>query len=362
MAKLFFSCSGEGRGHATRIRAVADALRPHHQITIFAPGDAWDLLAPAFEGTDVRVRRIPCLRFFYDDRHRLAFGKTGYAATRYLVRFPRLLRKLEAIFRREQPDLVVTDFEPSLPRAARRCGVPFVSFDHQHFLIANDLSSLPRKLQRYAAMMGLIVRVYYWGQIKTIVSSFYAPPLRKGYEDVVQVGVILRPCVVAAPRAEGEHLTVYLRKFAPEHVLQALRDCGRPARIYGLGERPPDGNLAFCAISEEQFLADLGTGAALVCTAGNQLVGEALYLGKPVLAFPEPNNQEQYINAHFLQQEGTGEWCEWDDLTGERLADFLERLPRYKEAINPNRYNGTPLALEALNAVISRISSGTGDC
>ena len=32
-----------------------------------------------------------------------------------------------------KPDLVITDFEPLLPRAARLEGVPYISIDHQHF-------------------------------------------------------------------------------------------------------------------------------------------------------------------------------------------------------------------------------------
>ena len=48
---------------------------------------------------------------------------------------------------------------------------------------------------------------------------------------------------------------------------------------------------------------------AVVSTAGNQLVGEALYLGKPVLVMPERVNFEQAINAHYLEQSGAG-WVE----------------------------------------------------
>ena len=59
MGKVFYSVGGEGRGHATRVRALVENLRVRHDVTIFAPAHAYDLLAPAYERTAVRVERIP---------------------------------------------------------------------------------------------------------------------------------------------------------------------------------------------------------------------------------------------------------------------------------------------------------------
>jgi hypothetical protein len=41
MAKVFISLSGDGRGHATRIRALVEALRAEHEITLFTSGLNW---------------------------------------------------------------------------------------------------------------------------------------------------------------------------------------------------------------------------------------------------------------------------------------------------------------------------------
>ena len=356
MAKIFVSMSGEGRGHATRIKAVVDSLSPRHCVHILAPGDAHALLAPAYAGTAVTVREIPGLRFSYNGAGRLDFLGTGATASRYLAGFPRLISTVEEQFRAECPDLVITDFEPSLPRAARRCGIPFISLNHQHFLVVNDLSSLPPHLRRHAAFMGMIVRAYYSGMARTIVSSFYFPPLKERFRDrVVQVGVILRPAITEIERRDGDYLVAYLRRFAPASVLRALQECGREVRVYGLGERTAEGNLSFRAVHERHFLDDLAGSAGLVCTAGNQLVGEALYLGKPVLAFPEPANYEQYINAHFLAQEGTGEWVEMDALSGATIRHFLDRGDEYRAKIVPEKYNGTPLALRTIEDFLQQI-------
>lgn len=140
----------------------------------------------------------------------------------------------------------------------------------------------------------------------------------------------------------------------PRHVLDVLKTCGREVRVYGLGERPRDGDLVFRAIDERGFLADLGTAECLVSTAGNQVVGEALYLGKPVLAMPEPGNDEQRLNGHFLKASGEGDSLPMGELTPARLGTFLGSLDLYRARIQPSRHHGNPAALDAIRRTLAR--------
>ena len=351
MARIFYSMAGEGRGHATRVRSMVERLRHEHELVLFAPDEAYEFPAPRYPAgfPNVEVRRIPGLRFHYT-RGRLDLTRSVARGLGYLWKLPGLVRELKRTIRDEQPDLVVTDFEQSLPRAARACGVPFVRLNHQHFLVACDLSSLPLRLQGYGKLMGLAVKAHHPGQTATIVSSFFQAPLRRGYGDVQQVGPLLRPEILAAPRTCGDYLLSYLRSNAPGHVLELLKSAGRPVRVYGLGERKPEGPLTFCKLSEQTFVDDLASCAALVGAAGNQSLGEALYLGKPVLAMPEERHHEQLINAHFLRQMKAGDWTTIESAQPRHLARFLDRLDEYREGIESHsgRLDGTPAALGAL--------------
>ncbi|MBK9138699.1 MAG: teichoic acid biosynthesis protein [Verrucomicrobia bacterium] len=348
MAKIFISMSGDGRGHATRVRALTEALRGEHDITLFAPGDAYAFLMPLYASSDVTVREIPALRFTYTADNRVCYRRTAVDAARYLRRLPGLVRWLRDEIEAGQPDLAINDFEPALPRAARAAGLPWISVNHQHFLRTYDLSSLPRSLRWHAGYMAKIVGLYGSGQAETVVSSFYFPPLRKGCEHVTQVGVLLRPEVLEASPSAGGHLVAYFRRFASSGLLAALAATGRSVRVYGLGARPRAGNLTFHTVSSSRFIDDLASCAALICTAGNQLVGEALHLGKPVFALPEPNNHEQAINAHFLGQSGAGDWAEFDAVDHGRLRGFLRRLDDFRAAMPRERINGLPATLAVL--------------
>ncbi len=346
MAKLFISLSGEGRGHATRMRALVEALAPEHTVHVFAPGDAHAFLAPLFADTPVRLHQLPGLRFGYDACDRISYLQTARRLLAYLRALPGTIECLSTRLRREQPDLVITDFEPALPRAARRCGRPFLSVDHQHFLRTSDLRQLPPLLRWRAAYMGAVVGAYYRGQVETVVSSFYFPPLRRGVRKVTQVGVFLRRAVRQTRPRTGRHLVAYWRRAVPEAVLAALERTGLETRVYGLGTRPARGRVSFHPISETRFLEDLASSTALIGTAGNQLVGEALYLGKPVFALAETGNFEQAINAHFLHTSGAGEALPMEDFTEARLHHFLARLDGYRSRIRPERLDGLPVVLE----------------
>ena len=348
MAKICLSICGEGRGHATRARALVERLRSSHDIVLYASGDAFKFLAPLYSRSEVQLRRISGLRFCYTPARRLDFRKTALAGWRFVRRLPMLVQILRTALERDRPDLVVTDFEPAMPRAAQMAGVPFVSLNHQHFLVHYDLSTLPRFLRWHAAYMRWVVRAYYSDQAETIVSSFFFPPLRPSLAKVTQVGVLLRPEILDAPVSQRGHLMVYVRKFAGSRFLEALRSCGREVRIYGLGEMPSQGNLQFHAVQEQRFLDDLACADALLCTAGNQLVGEALYLGKPALVMPEARNFEQYINAHFLKQSNAGDSVELERFDEAVLSRFLSRLDDFREHIEGQKLNGIPATLAAL--------------
>ena len=347
MATIFYGLSGEGRGHATRARTIVEGLRKRHKVVVFAPDLAHALLEPVFRDTDVRVERIPGMQFAYNRRGHVRLLGTLTSNLSYLRRMGERATDLLPHFERDKPDLVVADFEPLLPRAARLCGVPFLSFDHQHYLVVNDLSSLPMPLRQKAALAAPIVRAFYNWQVETVVSSFYRPPLKAGVQNVSQIGILLRPELMRVrPRRDG-YLLVYMRRHPAPGLFDALTATGMPVKVYGLGERRAEGNMRFYAVDERNFMDDLAGCEAVVSTAGNQLVGEALYLRKPVLAIPEPANFEQAINGHFLNASGGGR-CLGGRVKVRDMLSFLDDLEVFRSRIVPESVCGNRQAMDVI--------------
>jgi uncharacterized protein (TIGR00661 family) len=351
MSKIAISLCGEGRGHATRIATLVERLVDEHEILIYTSADALTFLEQRFAAVPtVRLESIPGIVFQYVGG-RLDLVKSITAGLDYQARqigplVDRMIGELEAF----GVDLAITDFEPALPRAATRLGIPLVSVDHQHFLVAYDLDALPWTLQWNAWFMGHAVWMYVAEAADTVVSAFFRPPLRRGWEHVVQVGPLLRREVVEAPPRDDGFILSYLRRHTPFSAVDALANCGLPVRVYGLGSRPAAGDVTFHEIDAARFVDDLAGCRAVVAAAGNQLIGEALHLGKPLLVLPERAHGEQLMNAHFLASMGCGAFSLLEEVDRDRVSRFVGGLERFTPALAAlaGRMDGTPEVLRVI--------------
>lgn len=357
VSRIAISLCGEGRGHATRVSTLVGRLEADHDVLVWTSADALTFLRQQFATGHPRVRieEVPGVVFEYSGG-RLDVMKSIAAGLDYQARLlgplvDQMLRELE-IF---GADLAIADFEPALPRAAGRMGIPLVSVDHQHFLLTYDLDSLPRSLQWNAWFMSHAVWMYVMEASDTVVSAFFRPPLRRGWEHVVQVGPLLRREILdATPRDDGFILS-YLRRHTPFSAIEALADCGMPVRVYGLGQRDAVGQVSFHAIDERAFVADLTACRGLVSAAGNQLIGEALHLGKPLLVLPERAHAEQTINAHFLAAEGCGEFVPLERVDTAAVRGFLDRREMFAASLATRQggMDGLPAAARAIATAIA---------
>lgn len=353
MSKLHMSLAGEGRGHATRARTLVEELRRDHEVTLHTFGDAYSFLEPLYRGrTGVEVREIPGVGFRYGRDGRVDYVRTTLGALASLPELVRTTARLTRELETAGADLVVTDFEPLLPRAARRAGIPVVGVDHQSVLAHGDFRRLPRALRSHARFLGAFVDMWTPRPDVRVSSSFYTPAPKRGSEDVEFIGVLLRRAVREAKPVTGEHLVAYLRSGTSPSTIEALRHAPHEVRLYGLGDDVRGGALSPRPISESGFIDDLASCRALVTTAGNQLVGEALHLGKPVLGLPEPGNREQEFNGWFLSESGAGVSVPCASFNLAVLRSFLTSADAYARVARSLDVDGTARAIALIQDVL----------
>jgi uncharacterized protein (TIGR00661 family) len=353
--RILYGVHGYGRGHATRTRAVLPHLAARHELLILAGGDAYQTLSP-----DYPVVRIPTLGFAYSSgpkarcrchwqtlRHNLP------AALDLLCGGP-TFALVRGVVQEFAPDVVISDAEAWTHQVAAALGIPRLGFDHIGILAhcrppLDPGDRLEARVDRacYLLLMGRPDRV--------LVSSFYdAPPRRPG---VRVVPALPRQAVRDLTPTAGDALLVYLnrgRDQLSDGVLQALHGLSCPVRVYGTPRQGRDGLLHFLPPSELPFLEDLARCRAVVSTAGNQLVGEAMHLGKPVLVFPE-RSVEQRLNARAVERLGIGMRASFRDFTTARIRQFLGRLDVFTENIRRHRRDGLPEALAALDQFLGEL-------
>jgi uncharacterized protein (TIGR00661 family) len=238
--------------------------------------------------------------------------------------------------------------------------IPRIGFDHFGIMVYckpripfGDRIRSRRDVLIYRWLMGKPDRI--------IVSSFYDAPPR--WPRVRVVGPLLRDEVLSATPTLGTHLLVYFNKG--EHQLTprvegALRASGEPMMIYGTRRRGRDGNLDFRPPSNLPFIEDMASCRAIISTAGNQLVGEAVHLGKPMLVIPE-ECVEQRLNAAALEWQGFGMRVRQCEFSVAHLQTFLANQPQYQERIRSAARNGRAEAVEAIEEFLAELGRDRSD-
>ncbi|MEQ1439105.1 glycosyltransferase family protein [Fontimonas sp. SYSU GA230001] len=347
--RIAYGVMGYGRGHAMRTMSVLPALMAEHEVTVFAGADAYEVLAPRFPTV-----KIPTIGYQYNDTGRHSFTRT---VTRNFEPMSDLLfggagqAQVERAFRERGIQLVISDSEAWTHRVAQKLGIPRISFDHvgiiayckPHF--PPDLWLLGmRDAWGYRTLMGVPERI--------LVSSFY--PAEPAYPQVQIVGPMLRDEVLRAQPSAGDYLLAYFNKgehqYLP-HIDRALRLLDCKVVVYGTQLRGLDDNLDFRAPSVDGFVRDLAGCRAVLSTAGNQLIGEAIHFGKPVLALPE-DAFEQRLNGFMIERMGVGMRAERKSLTPSDIDRFLGNHAWYTSNMAEHARDGRAEAVEVLHRYI----------
>ncbi|HXU81929.1 MAG TPA: glycosyltransferase family protein, partial [Polyangia bacterium] len=267
---------------------------------------------------------------------------------------PENIKAYVEITERFEPEVVISDFESWSYLFAQRHGLPLISVDNMQ--IINRCEHAPEitaGAERDFELTKAIVKAKVAGADHYHITTFFYPPVRK--ERTTLHPPILRPEILAAKPAPGDHLLVYQTSTSNTALPDILRRTGRECRIYGLRrdlkEEVVEGNLRYQPFSEARFIDDLRTARGVIASAGFTLMGEAVYLHRPMLAVPVAGQFEQVLNARYLEREGYG--LAADELTDERLGQFLERLPDCERKLASYTQDGNRDLLDALKGSLA---------
>jgi uncharacterized protein (TIGR00661 family) len=351
--RIAYGVMGYGRGHAMRSSAVLPELMKHYEVTVFAGADAYDELAPR-----VPTVRIPTIGYQYNDRGSHSFARTigrNFSPVADLVFHGHGMEQVEREFKARGIQLVISDSEAWTHRVAQKLKIPRISFDHvgviayckPHF--PPDLwLAAKRDAWGYRTLMGVPERI--------LISSFY--PAEGAYPGVRIVGPMLRDEVRRAQPQTGDFLLAYFNKGQHQYLPsldRTLRQLDCPVVVYGTPYRGKVDNLDFRAPSREWFVHDLARCRAVLSTAGNQLIGEAIHFGKPVLALPE-DAFEQRLNAHMIERMGVGMRGELTRVTPSDVDRFLGHADWYRSNMREHARDGRAEAVETLHRFIGELT------
>ncbi len=343
-------------GHAIRSRVILDELVKNHEVAIMASGRAVEFLAKRFEG----VSRIHGLHMIYDE-NRVRIGKTLWSnVLSGALGVPRNIAAYFDLISEFRPDVVISDFESWTYLYGKTHRLPVLSIDNMQIIHrCKHADAIIEGHRKDFELAKAFVKAKLPLCSEYFVTTFFHPEIRKPNTHLFPP--ILRQEILSAPSIRGEHLLVYQTGEGNDALATHLEKSGYECRVYGmkrdLTEDLVEGNLRFRPFSEAGFIDDLRTARAVVAGGGFTLMGEAVFLKKPMLCMPLAGQFEQIMNARYLEAEGFGK--EAKDLADPaELATFLERLPAYEEALSRTSHDGNRSILQAIDEFFDRVRAG----
>jgi uncharacterized protein (TIGR00661 family) len=361
--RILYGVVGEGMGHATRSKVTCEHLVERgHEVKIVVSGRAHGFLAKSFPD----VVQIKGLTIRYVDNR---MDRDGTLAKNLLAAPGLVADNVQAYYDKVvgwEPDVVITDFDSFAYLFAKRHGLPIISIDNQQIISRCKLDPAVKKgVKVDYQMTKAFVRAKLPACDHYIVTTFFEPPIRKKFRDsTTLVPPILRHAILEAKdRAKvGDHVLVYQTSSSDSQLLPQLGEL-REHRflVYGMkrhDQKGPAGktpsNCVVRDFSEEGFVEDLATAQAVVCNGGLSLIGEALYLGKPIFSVPVKNQFEQVLNARYLEELGYGLTA--DALDPQILRLFLRERPKYAGRVAKHQQDGNERLFHRVDGLLKKVA------
>lgn len=348
--RILYGVVGEGMGHATRSSVVLRHLVQHHHVEVVVSGRAHAFLRNAFP--DLAVHEIAGLNMIYRDNE----VQRRRTALDFLKKLPSFADNFETFTRLREgfdPELVVSDFESFAYLFAKQHSLPVLSIDNMQIINRCALDvEIPADEQASFELAKAIVKAKLPHCDHYLITTFFFPPTRK--ERTSLFPPILRDAVLDAVPSDGEHVLVYQTSDTFRELIPTLQKLPHKFVVYGLKRDEQLGNVTLKGFSESGFVDDLASARAVLAGGGFSLMGEAVYLHKPMLSVPLVGQFEQTLNALYLQKLGYGEYHRGLDLPA--IASFLERVSEYGRNLQAHRQQRNQALLAKLDELIAEIA------
>jgi uncharacterized protein (TIGR00661 family) len=350
--RILYGVTGEGMGHATRSKVVCEHLvRQGHAVKIVVSGRAHSFLSKSFPD----VVEIKGLTLRYVDN---AMAKGGSLAQNLLAAPSLLYENVNAYYEKViafDPHAVITDFDSFAYLFGKRHRLPVLSIDNQQVICrCKHAPEIKQGAKLDYRLTKAFVRAKLPGCEHYLITTFFYPKVRKKCLDTTTlVPSILRRAILHAKKSArlGDHVLVYQTSTSDKRLIPTLNKVQKERFVvYGLRRNAVEGNCVIKDFSEEGFVEDLAQARAVVTNGGLSLIGEALYLGKPVYSVPVQHQFEQLMNARYL--EGLGYGLSADVVDPDVLRLFLTENAKYAERVRKHAQDGNTILFSAVDDVL----------
>jgi len=316
-------------GHATRSREIIKKLQKKHKVIIVSSRKPFDYLSKHFEN-------VHDIFGFYIVYRRNKVTNIG-TLIKNLSKMPkgsiRSINKLTKLVRENKPDVIVSDFEPFTFFVSRAFGIPLININNMAILTRCKFKVKKRHLKdSFQAKM--IIRSFNPTADYHLIMTFFYPKIKS--KNTQLFPPIIRKEIIKTKPKIGNHILVYQTSDSYKKLIPELKKVKEKFIVYGHNKNQIDRNIVFKKFNEDIFIKELASAKAVITNGGFSLIGEALYLKKPVLSVPIRAHFEQILNALHIKELGYGE--HHNKLNKKIISSFIKKLDTYRN--NLKQYDG----------------------
>ena len=346
--RVLYAVNGEGMGHAIRSSVIIKHLLKKNEVMIITSDRAFNYLNKKYKN----VHNISGFNIVYE-YNKVHNTKTIIDAIKKLPKAAKTNTKvLFTLLKSFKPNIIISDFEPFSNIISKIMRLPLISIDNQHILTNCKLKILRKYLKDKLITM-LVMKSFIIRPKKYLITTFFYPEI-KNKKRASLFPPILRKKILKLKPKQKNFILVYQTSDSYKKLVPMLKKIDEKFIIYGLNKDKKEKNIEFKHFNETNFLKNLASCKAVITNGGFTLIGEALYLKKPLLSVPVKKQFEQILNAIYIDKLGYGEFHE--DMNKKIITNFLSNLNKYKNNLNKYKKAKHHSLLKELDYLIKKHS------
>jgi uncharacterized protein (TIGR00661 family) len=358
--KIVLGVCGFGLGHSARQRPIVEGLLARgHDLILVTNDQSYEFFTRHFP-------QVPNARVYVPIIHTTPDG-LDFSATANEPRNAQ--REAHSAFwnacglveqRFGKPDLVISDYDMVSAQIAYLFGAPLVTLDQQSKFLGYECPTIDSFTpDEHRMRLG-----YFFPKARARVATSFFPV---DYAPVDEYPVTIIPPILGSdvkdqvPALVGGHVTVYFSaasqiEQSPEELLALFgqfTDHHFVCFVEAEATQVPD-NVTLTPNNRADFIASLRQSAAVISTAGHNLITEALYLHVPMFLLPF-GHYEQQLNARMITDAGLGRAAA--KLTSANLGAFFDNLDAYRQQRREtarvyNEFDGDTVFLDLVESLL----------
>ena len=357
--KILYGIPSEGMGHATRSKVLIQHLiELGHEVCIATSDRALTLMETHFPGQTFAIEGIHL-------SYELGSVDKSKTAKEWLKVLPKQMRtNFKQFYKLHQnfvPDVVISDFESFTYTFAKLHQIPILSIDNMQILNRANLDLELTQEQKVSYLLAKSIvksKLPYCHQY--LITSFFECELSKKKTQIIPA--ILRPEILAAKKktTNGRHILVYQTANTQNDLISTLQQLKtHQFRVYGINKDEVHDNVTLKSFSEAGFIQDLASCAFVITNGGFSLISEAVYLHKPVCAFPLNGQFEQWLNAYMIQKVAYGRIFE--SFSADAIKAFIYDIKEFKSNVVNYTQDGNQILFSKVSEFLTQYQTEAQD-